>query len=159
MEHQQEARAEKSGHQALAVLGVPANRVYLDKGLTGTGRARPGLNQALAAVREGDTLTLTKLDRLDRSVPGALDILSGLPARGVRLALGGSTYHWNDPFSRMFLQILAQDREIRRMHDSGDYNVPDIAVLLSISRPTVHRSPEGTTALPPLAAESPAHPG
>ena len=68
--------------QALAALGVPADRVYLDKGLTGTSRARPGLDQALAAVREGDTLTVTKLDRLARSVPDALDILSGLSARG-----------------------------------------------------------------------------
>ena len=55
--------------QALAALGVPADRIYLDKGLTGTSRARPGLDQALAAVREGDTLTVTKLDRLARSVP------------------------------------------------------------------------------------------
>ena len=89
--------------QALAALGVPADRVYLDKGLTGTSRARPGLDQALAAVREGDTLTVTKLDRLARSVPDALDILGQLSGRGVRFALGGSVYDWNDPFARMFL--------------------------------------------------------
>ena len=40
--------------QALASLGVPDDRIYLDKGLTGTSRARPGLDQALAAVRSGD---------------------------------------------------------------------------------------------------------
>ncbi len=51
---------------------------------------RLGLDQALAAVREGDTLTVTKLDRLARSVPDALDILGQLSARGVRFALGGS---------------------------------------------------------------------
>jgi Resolvase, N terminal domain len=68
--------------QALAAHGVPADRIYLDKGLTGTTRARPGLDQALAAVREGDTLTVTKLDRLARSVPDALDILGQLSARG-----------------------------------------------------------------------------
>jgi resolvase-like protein len=93
--------------QALAALGVPPDRVYLDKGLTGTSRTRPGLDQALAAVREGDTLTVTKLDRLARSVPDALDILGQLSARGVRVALGGSVHDWNDPFARMFLQILA----------------------------------------------------
>jgi len=43
--------------QALASLGVPDDRIYLDKGLTGTSRARPGLDQALAAVRSGDTLS------------------------------------------------------------------------------------------------------
>ena len=34
----------------------------------------------------------------------------------------------------------AQDREIRRMHDSGDYNVAEIAALFSISRATVYRT-------------------
>ncbi len=50
-------------------LGVPADRVYLDHGLTGTNRKRPGFDQALAAVRAGDTLVVPKLDRLARSVP------------------------------------------------------------------------------------------
>ena len=96
--------------EQLTALGVPADRVYLDKGLTGTSRARPGLDQALAAVRGGDTFTVTKLDRLDRlarSVPDALAILTQLSDRGVRFALGGSIYDWHDPMARMFLQILA----------------------------------------------------
>src|SRR5258705_7628428 len=54
---------------ALLGLGVPADRIYMDKGLTGTNRQRPGLDQALAAVRAGDTLVVPKLDRLARSVP------------------------------------------------------------------------------------------
>lgn len=39
--------------QRLAELGVFAGRIYLDHGLTGTDRKRPGLDQALAALREG----------------------------------------------------------------------------------------------------------
>ena len=35
----------------LCELGVAEQRIYLDHGLTGTNRARPGLDQALAAVR------------------------------------------------------------------------------------------------------------
>ena len=46
----------------------------------------------------------------------------------------------------------AQDREIRRMHDSGDYNVAEIAALFSVSRPTVYRSLDRTTDLPLLPA-------
>jgi hypothetical protein len=38
------------------------------------------------------------------------------------------------------------------MHDRGDYNVAEIAALFSVSRPTVYRSLERTTALPPLPA-------
>ncbi|HWM98570.1 MAG TPA: recombinase family protein, partial [Streptosporangiaceae bacterium] len=41
--------------QALAALGVPDDRIYLDKGLTGTSRARPGLDQALAAAQDART--------------------------------------------------------------------------------------------------------
>ncbi len=35
----------------LRELGVLEERIYLDHGLTGTNRKRPGLDQALAAVR------------------------------------------------------------------------------------------------------------
>ena len=48
----------------------------------------------------------------------------------------------------------AQDSEIRRMHDSSDYNVAEIAALFNVSRPTVYRSLERTTALPPLPADT-----
>src|SRR5229473_3323253 len=93
--------------QALAALGVSEDRVYLDKGLTGTSRARPGLDQALAAVREGDALVVPKLDRLARSVPDARDIGDTLVARGVRLSLGGTVYDPGDPMSKMFFNMLA----------------------------------------------------
>jgi DNA invertase Pin-like site-specific DNA recombinase len=52
---------------ALAALGVQPDRIYVDHGLTGTSRARPGLREALAACRDGDTLVVTELDRLARS--------------------------------------------------------------------------------------------
>ncbi|MGI5284721.1 recombinase family protein [Nonomuraea polychroma] len=93
--------------EILLELGVPDDRIYLDKGLTGTNRARPGLDQALAAVRAGDTLVVPKLDRLARSVPDARDIGDTLIARGVRLSLGGSLYDPADPMSKMFFNMLA----------------------------------------------------
>ena len=39
--------------EILASLGVPQDRIYLDKGLTGTDRARPDLDQALAPYAPG----------------------------------------------------------------------------------------------------------
>jgi DNA invertase Pin-like site-specific DNA recombinase len=53
---------------ALGGLGVVGERIYVDHGLTGTNRDRPGLCEALAACRDGDTLVVTKLDRLARSL-------------------------------------------------------------------------------------------
>jgi DNA invertase Pin-like site-specific DNA recombinase len=93
--------------QALLGLGVAGERIYLDRGLTGTNRRRPGLDQALAAVRSGDTLVVPKLDRLARSVPDARDIGDSLVARGVKLSLGGTSYDPSDPMGKMFFNILA----------------------------------------------------
>ncbi|MEU7745403.1 recombinase family protein [Nonomuraea sp. NPDC049158] len=93
--------------EILLGLGVPDHRIYLDHGLTGTSRDRPGLDQALAAVRSGDTLVVPKLDRLARSVPDARDIGDTLVTRGVKLSLGGNIYDPSDPMSKMFFNMLA----------------------------------------------------
>jgi len=91
----------------LEELGVAPDRIYTDRGLTGTTRDRPGLDQALAAVRAGDTLVVPKLDRLARSVPDARQIADALVERGVKLALGASVYDPTDPMGKMFFNILA----------------------------------------------------
>ncbi|MEB3160987.1 MAG: recombinase family protein, partial [Synechocystis sp.] len=93
--------------QQLVELGVEEELIYVDKGLTGTNRNRPGLDQALAAVRKGDTLVVPKLDRLARSVPDAPSIADFLMARGVSLALGTTVYDPGDPMGKMFFNILA----------------------------------------------------
>jgi DNA invertase Pin-like site-specific DNA recombinase len=161
----------------LKKLGVAPERIYMDRGLTGANRARPGLDQALAAVRTGDTLVVPKLDRLARSVPDARAIADALVARGVKLALGSSVYDPADPMGKMFFNILAtfaefeadlirlrtregmavarargklkgkqpklsdrQQKELRRMHDTGEYAISDLAELFRVSRPTVYRT-------------------
>jgi DNA invertase Pin-like site-specific DNA recombinase len=93
--------------QMLRGLGVSDERVYLDHGMTGRNRRRPGLEQALAAVREGDTLVVPKLDRLARSVPDARAIGDSLSASGVRLSIGAMVYDPNDPIGKMFFNIMA----------------------------------------------------
>jgi len=137
----------------------------------------PFSDQALAAVREGDTLVVPKLDRLARSVPDARMIADTLVARGVRLALGVSIYDPADPMGKMFFNILAtfaefegdlirmrtregmaiarakgklkgkqpklsdkQQKELYRMHGTGDYSISELAELFAVSRPTVYRT-------------------
>ena len=169
--------------QALAELGVASDRIYTDQGLSGTHRARPGLDQALAAVRQGDTLVVPKLDRLARSVPDARHIADQLVARGVKLALGRSLYDPTDPMGKMFFNILAafaefeadlirlrtregmaiarakgklrgkqpklsdkQQKELRRLHATGDYSIGDLAEIFAVSRPTIYRTLRRTAA-------------
>lgn len=76
--------------QQLVALGADPDRIYVDQGLSGKNRARPGLREALAAVHPGDTLLVTKLDRLARSVPDARAIADELAAGSVALSLGGA---------------------------------------------------------------------
>ena len=97
---------------ALIDLGVAPNRIYVDHELTGTNRARPGLDQALAAVRSGDILVVPKLDRLARSVSDARLIADDLAARGVTLALGKSQRLLASPVMWMRLPVVSACRAI-----------------------------------------------
>ena len=104
----QDLTAQRDGLEA---LGVAAERIYVDHGLTGTNRERPGLHQALAACRAGDTLVVTKLDRLARSLPDARAIADELTERSVKLNLGGSVHDPTDPVGRLLFNVLAMVAE------------------------------------------------
>ena len=95
-------------------MGVADDRIYVDHGLTGVNRDRPKLREALAACRTGDTLVVTKLDRLARSVLDARTIADELTARGVRLNLGGSIHDPLDPVGRLLFTMLAMIAEFER---------------------------------------------
>ena len=96
---------------ALAALGVSLQKTFTDQGLTGTNRARPGLREALAACRAGDTLVVTKLDRLARSLRDAKDIIDDLTLREVKLSIGGSVHDPTDPVGRLLFNVLAMVAE------------------------------------------------
>ncbi len=96
---------------ALIALGVKPNRIYVDHGLTGTNRARPGLREALAACRSGDTMVVTKLDRLARSLTDARNIVEELTEAGVKLNIGGSVHDPTDPVGRLLFNVLGRIAE------------------------------------------------
>lgn len=100
----QDLRAQK---QQLRSLGVDDARIYVDHGYTGRTKDRPGLQQALAACRQGDTLVVTKLDRLGRSISDLAAIADQLTTDGIRLQMGSTTYDAADPFGRMFFNLTA----------------------------------------------------
>lgn len=100
----QDLRSQKS---ALRELGIDNERIYVDHGLTGTTRARPGLREALAACRPGDTLVVTKLDRLARSIADARDIADELTEREVKLSFAGSVYDPTDPMGKLVFNMMS----------------------------------------------------
>lgn len=96
---------------ALSKLGVARDRIYLDHGLTGKNRDRPGLREALAACHHGATLVVTKLDRLGRSLTDLRDIAAELEAKGATLNIGGSSHDPTNPTGRLLFSMLAMMAE------------------------------------------------
>jgi DNA invertase Pin-like site-specific DNA recombinase len=78
---------------------------------------RPQLNEALRFVREGDTIVVTKPDRLARSIVDLLRIVADLKARkvGLRiLSMGLSTLDHGNPTTALTLSILGSVAEFER---------------------------------------------
>lgn len=67
---------------ALVVAGVDDRHLHTDK-VSGARDDRPGLKACLEYLKAGDTLVVWKLDRLGRSLPHLLAIVTDLKARGV----------------------------------------------------------------------------
>lgn len=69
--------------QADALKHAGCSRVYADKASGKASVARPQLEECLADLREGDTLVVWRLDRLGRSLPDLVRIVTELEQRGV----------------------------------------------------------------------------
>lgn len=67
---------------ALLEAGVDPRQIFADRA-SGARDDRPGLQQALAYVQPGDCFIVWKLDRLGRSLPHLLQIVTTLRTRGV----------------------------------------------------------------------------
>jgi DNA invertase Pin-like site-specific DNA recombinase len=65
----------------------------------------------MAATRAGDTLVVTKINRLARSLLDARDIAEELTDKGVVFSLGGSTYDPTDPVGRRLSNVLGMMAE------------------------------------------------
>ncbi|MCV2863340.1 recombinase family protein [Albidovulum sediminicola] len=75
---------------------------------------REALAEALAFARQGDTLVVTKLDRLARSVAHLVEILGQLEAKGVALRILGMGIDTSTPTGKLMLTILGGVAEFER---------------------------------------------
>jgi DNA invertase Pin-like site-specific DNA recombinase len=67
---------------ALIAAGVDERHLHLDKS-SGARDDRPGLKACLTYLKAGDTLVVWKLDRLGRSLPHLLSIVTDFKERGI----------------------------------------------------------------------------
>lgn len=70
--------------KALHDHGIPENKIFEDK-LSGRTMDRPGLNALLDRARPGDTVVVSSLDRLGRTVLGTLQTFEELEEAGIRV--------------------------------------------------------------------------
>lgn len=97
-------------------------KVFVDHA-SGTLARRPALDQMLEYVREGDTLIVTKLDRLGRSVRNLKQIAEELQERSIGLRALSQGIDTTTPGGRLFFHMLAaiaefeHDLIVERTHD------------------------------------------
>jgi DNA invertase Pin-like site-specific DNA recombinase len=77
---------------------------------------RPQLEAALDFVREGDTLVVTKLDRLARSIQHLMEIIGVLQRKKVALCVltGGEAMDTSTATGRLMLQVIGAIAEFVR---------------------------------------------
>src|SRR5699024_10530997 len=70
--------------EALIDAGCDPNHIYADT-ISGTKWQRPGLDDALAYMRPDDTLVVTRLDRLGRSLAETVNTIADLAERDINV--------------------------------------------------------------------------
>ncbi|UVF19995.1 recombinase family protein [Microvirga terrae] len=75
---------------------------------------RKVLEQALEFTREGDTLIVTKLDRLARSVPHMWEIIRTLQTKGVGIRIVNMGIDTSTPTGKLMLNVLGGVAEFER---------------------------------------------
>jgi DNA invertase Pin-like site-specific DNA recombinase len=74
--------------QEAALTGAGCAKVYAEK-VSGVVTDRRALSKAIAVLQEGDTLIVTRLDRLARSTRDLLNTLDAIAKKGRRLQVAG----------------------------------------------------------------------
>lgn len=97
-----------------ALQRVGCEMIYRDHGISGAKIARPGLDQMMADLSTGDTLTVWKLDRLGRSTIHLLSILEDLQKRGVHFHAITQGLDTSTAVGRMIFGQLAVFAEYER---------------------------------------------
>lgn len=99
---------------ALLAAGIDPNRIYEDQ-MSGKRDDRPGLEQCLKALREGDVLTVWKLDRLGRSLPHLVKTVYELEKRKVGFrVLTGAPIDTTTAAGKLVFSIFAGLAEFER---------------------------------------------
>lgn len=97
-----------------ALRDAGANRVFTDQGVSGSTASRPQLDACLDHLREGDVLTVWKLDRLGRNTQHVLAVVDQLTSRGIGFRSLTEGLHTDGPMGKAMLTIMAAFAQLER---------------------------------------------
>jgi DNA invertase Pin-like site-specific DNA recombinase len=134
--------------------GVDRDNIHVDVA-SGAKASRPKLDLVMQLLRVGDTLKVTRLDRLSRSVLHLVTLGAELRDRGIGLhvieqGIDISTMEGRAMFG--MLSVLAQ-----RLYDEREKTVQQIADMFGVPRSTVYGTPRQDQDRPSPAEESRRH--
>lgn len=98
--------------------GIELNKVFKDQ-RSGRDKDRPGFQQMMEFVREGDELYVHDISRLARNVGHLLEIVETLNKKGVGLHFVKEGLHFKanmeaDPMTKLMLQVMGSVYEFER---------------------------------------------
>jgi len=103
----------ESQFEALRAAGCDARNIYGDIA-SGARADRPGLADALKFVQAGDTLIVTRLDRLGRTTIDLLRMIDGLASKEVTFRALQQDFDTSSSTGRAFLSIMSVMAEMER---------------------------------------------
>lgn len=99
--------------QEKALRDNGAQTIFLES-FTGTKKDRPKLNELMSLLKDGDTLIVTKLDRIARSTRDGLEIIEELIGKGVTINILNMGKFDNSPSGKLMRTIFLAFAEFER---------------------------------------------
>src|SRR4029078_3671727 len=91
-----------------------ATRIFTDHGVSGSAACRPHLDACLDHLREGDVLTVWKLDRLGRNTQHVRAVVDQLKSRGIGFRSITEGLHTEGAMGKAMLTIMAAFAQLER---------------------------------------------
>ena len=99
--------------QETALKNAGAQKIYSDT-FTGTKNHRPELDKLMDLLQPGDTLIVSKLDRIARSASGGIELINSLLKRGITVHVLNMGIMDNTPSGKLIRNVMLAFAEFER---------------------------------------------
>ncbi|MCR5011256.1 MAG: recombinase family protein [Lachnospiraceae bacterium] len=99
--------------QEKALRSAGVTKIYMDA-FTGTKSSRPELDKLLGTMQDGDTLVVTKLDRIARSATQGMELIQTLLDRGVTVHVLNMGLMDSTPTGKLIRNVMLAFAEFER---------------------------------------------